>query len=71
MSPAAAKITPAPTSDPPAVLNVRRLIWIRMIAVPGSALCLLLARQIYQLPIPALQLLLMQLVQSKGYGRQF
>ncbi len=58
MSPVTAKITPAPTSDPPAVLNVRRLIWIRMIAVPGSALCLLLARQIYQLPIPALQLLL-------------
>lgn len=58
MSAVAAKIVPAPTLDPPAVLNVRRLIWIRMIAVPGSALCLLLARQIYQLPIPALQLLL-------------
>lgn len=42
----------------PTGLNVRRLIWIRMIAVPGSALCLLLARQVYALPIPALQLIL-------------
>lgn len=57
---------PAPQSRPlktvapdvPTGLNVRRLIWIRMIAVPGSALCLLAARQIYALPIPALQLLL-------------
>lgn len=54
---------PAPGATPstreqPAGLNVRRLIWIRMIAVPGSALCLLLARQIYDLPVPALQMLL-------------
>ena len=53
----------APASAPsaelaPTGLNVRRLIWIRMIAVPGSALCLLLARQIYNLPIPALQMVL-------------
>lgn len=44
--------------DQPTGLNVRRLIWIRMIAVPASAVCLLLARQIYALPIPALQLIL-------------
>lgn len=44
--------------DLPTGLNVRRLIWIRMIAVPGSALCLLLAREIYHLAVPALQLLL-------------
>ena len=45
---------PALGQDPqPTGLNVRRLIWIRMIAVPGSALCLLFARQIYALPIPA------------------
>ena len=37
-------------------LNARRLLWIRMIAVPGAALCLLLARQIYGLRVPALQL---------------
>jgi two-component system sensor histidine kinase RegB len=52
---------PAPAAgqdQQPTGLNVRRLIWIRMIAVPGSALCLLLARQIYQLPIPALQLVM-------------
>ncbi len=49
---------PAPAREQPTGLNVRRLIWIRMIAVPGSALCLLLARQIYDLPIPALQLLM-------------
>ncbi len=41
-----------------ALLNVRRLIWIRMIAVPGTAVCLLLAREIYKLPIPALQMIL-------------
>lgn len=54
----------APLAPPPASLaqdqlagpNVWRLSWIRMIAVPGSALCLLVARQIYQLSIPALQL---------------
>jgi two-component system sensor histidine kinase RegB len=49
---------PATGQSQPTGLNVRRLIWIRMIAVPGSALCLLLARQIYSLPIPALQMLL-------------
>jgi two-component system, sensor histidine kinase RegB len=52
---------PAPVlgqDQQPTGLNVRRLIWIRMIAVPGSALCLLLARQVYQLPIPALQLVM-------------
>ncbi|MEZ5565919.1 MAG: ATP-binding protein [Gammaproteobacteria bacterium] len=43
---------------PPAVLNVRRLIWIRMIAVPGSALCLVLAKQIYGLHVPTGRLLL-------------
>jgi two-component system sensor histidine kinase RegB len=53
---------PALGQDPqPTGLNVRRLIWIRMIAVPGSALCLLLARQIYQLPVPALQLVMIVL----------
>jgi two-component system sensor histidine kinase RegB len=39
---------PAPVlgqDQQPTGLNVRRLIWIRMIAVPGSALCLLLARR--------------------------
>ena len=50
--------SPVPAPGPSSGLNVRRLIWIRMIAVPGSALCLLLARQIYQLPIPALQMVL-------------
>ncbi len=47
--------TPA-SSGPPALLNVRRLIWIRMIAVPGTALAMLFARQIYHLPIPVLQM---------------
>lgn len=42
--------------DAPGGLNARRLLWIRMIAVPGAALCLLLARQIYGLSVPALQL---------------
>lgn len=46
------------THDQPTGVNVRRLIWIRMIAVPGSALCLLFARQVYALPIPALQLVI-------------
>jgi two-component system sensor histidine kinase RegB len=63
MTPMNAALAPlAPAASPaqiqPTGLNVRRLIWIRMIAVPGSALCLLLARQIYQLPIPALQMIL-------------
>jgi len=42
--------------DAPGGLNARRLFWIRMIAVPGAALCLLLAREIYGLRVPALQL---------------
>ncbi len=57
IAPIAPPATPM-TRDLPIGLNVRRLIWIRMIAVPGSALCLLMARQIYDLPVPALQLLL-------------
>ncbi len=43
---------------PPAVLNVRRLIWIRMIAVPGSALCLVFAKQVYGLSVPAGRLMM-------------
>jgi two-component system sensor histidine kinase RegB len=49
----------APTTlnpEAPGGLNARRLLWIRMIAVPGAALCLLLARQVYGLAVPALQL---------------
>jgi two-component system sensor histidine kinase RegB len=49
----------APTTlnpEAPGGLNARRLLWIRMIAVPGAALCLLLARQFYGLDVPALQL---------------
>jgi len=57
IAPLAPATAPA-THDQPTGLNVRRLIWIRMIAVPASAVCLLLARQIYALPIPALQLIL-------------
>ncbi len=51
----------AASQAPPSLLNVRRLIWIRMIAVPGSALCLLVAQQVYHLPIPALQMILIVL----------
>ena len=50
--------TATPHKTPPAGVNGRRLMWIRMIAVPGSALCLLLARQVYGLPVPAMQLLM-------------
>ncbi|MEQ1803239.1 MAG: ATP-binding protein [Gammaproteobacteria bacterium] len=57
IAPLAPTATPL-TQEQPTGLNVRRLIWIRMIAVPGSALCLLVARQIYALPIPALQLMM-------------
>lgn len=48
----------APDDIPPAVLNVRRLIWIRMIAVPGSAICLVLARQVYGLHISSERLMM-------------
>lgn len=56
---------PADTSGQPVAtpeisggLNVRSLLWIRMIAIPGAALCLLLAQQVYGLQVPALQLVL-------------
>lgn len=57
IAPVAPRFTPR-APEPPAVLNVRRLIWMRMIAVPGAALCLLVAREIYGLAFPALQLVL-------------
>ncbi|TFG83987.1 MAG: HAMP domain-containing histidine kinase [Chromatiales bacterium] len=58
-APLATPIAPTPvTPEAPGGLNVRRLLWIRMIAVPGAALCLLLARQVYGLGVPALQLAL-------------
>ena len=44
------------TLEAPGGLNARRLRWIRMIAVPGAALSLLLARQAYGLSVPVLQL---------------
>lgn len=37
--------------SPPTALNAQRLVWIRMIAVPGSALCLILAQRIYGLSL--------------------
>lgn len=40
----------------PNALNARRLLWIRMIAVPGSVLCLLLAQDLYGLSIKTLPL---------------
>ncbi len=43
---------------PSAALNVRRLIWIRMIAVPGSAICLVLAQQIYGLQVSSGRLMM-------------
>jgi len=56
-APLATPIAPtAMTREAPAGLNVRRLLWIRMIAIPGAALCLLIARQVYGLGVPALQL---------------
>jgi two-component system sensor histidine kinase RegB len=57
IAPLATPVASTPiTPDVPGGLNVRRLLWVRMIAVPGAALCLLLARQIYGLGVPALQL---------------
>lgn len=46
-----------PAEGMPTALNARRLVWIRMIAVPGSALCMLLARQVYGLSVVSLPLL--------------
>lgn len=49
-------IAPPEPAALPAMLNARRLIQIRMIAVPGLAVCLLLARQSYGFDLPALSL---------------
>jgi two-component system sensor histidine kinase RegB len=56
--PAAAR--PAPELAP--ALNVRRLLWIRMIAIPGAALLFLLAQRFYGLPLRVLPLVVILLV---------
>lgn len=59
MNVAAAPLAPpisTPPQESPGGLNVRRLLWIRMLAVPGSALCLLAAWHFYGLRVAALQL---------------
>lgn len=58
---------PAPQSDtreavhdlphPLNALNLKRLVWLRAIAIPGAAVALLLAGRFYQLPIQPLPLL--------------
>ncbi len=45
----------------PSALNARRLVWIRSIAIPGSAVCLLGARQVYGLSIPVTPLVVIVL----------
>ncbi len=42
----------------PTNLNVRRLVWLRTIAIPGPAICLLIVGQIYELSIPTIPLVL-------------
>lgn len=42
---------PAEIPNLPTSLNLRRLVWLRTIAIPGSAICMLLARQLDDLPI--------------------
>lgn len=42
----------------PTALNARRLLWLRAIAIPGPAVCMLLAGQIYGLDIPLAPLIL-------------
>jgi len=45
-------------------LNVKRLLWIRVIAIPGAALLFLLARQFYQLPLQSGPLLVIIVVMA-------
>jgi two-component system sensor histidine kinase RegB len=42
----------------PTTLNVRRLLWLRTIAIPGPAVCMLLVGQIYDLGIQPVPLIL-------------
>ena len=46
------------TTDLPTVLNARRLIGLRTIAIPGPAVCMLLVGEIYDLDIQPLPLIL-------------
>jgi len=46
--------TPA---HPPGALNLRRLVWLRTIAIPGAAIALLMAGRFYHLPIRVAPLL--------------
>lgn len=46
------------TTHLPTTLNVRRLLWLRTIAIPGPAVCMLLAGQIYGLDIPLAPLIM-------------
>lgn len=48
----------APAIRLPTTVNARRLLWLRSIAIPGPALCMLLASRIYGLTIPAMPLIL-------------
>lgn len=56
---------PAPELAP--ALNVRRLLWIRMIAIPGAALLFLFAQRFYGLPLQVQPLAVILLVLA-GYN---
>lgn len=43
--------SPNPPPQPSSALNLRQLVWLRTIAIPGAAIALLVAGRIYQLPI--------------------
>jgi len=56
---------PAALRRPPELapaLNVRRLLWIRLIAIPGAALLFLFAQRFYGLPLRVLPLVVILLV---------
>lgn len=57
----ALKATGAGAHPQAPALNVRRLLWIRMIAVPGAALLFLLVQRLYGLPLQTLPLLMIML----------
>jgi two-component system sensor histidine kinase RegB len=42
----------------PTAINVKRLMWLRVIAIPGPAVCLLLVSQFYDLNVPFMPLAL-------------